>query len=124
MALPHCGRLHFGTWNVEGLTDIKIRQLCSVMRSRALGILCLPETRVPYSGCRILDDGFSLFTAGQDDNLRTYAGVGFLVAPHFRKTVFSFKPISERIACLKLRVKGGKAAIINTYAPHGGYELW
>ena len=94
------------------------------MRSRALGILCLPETRVPYSGCRILDDGFSLFTAGQDDNLRTYAGVGFLVAPHFRKSVFSFTPVSERIACLKLRVKGGKAAIINTYAPHGGYELW
>ena len=107
-ALPCNPRLHFGTWNVEGLTDIKIIQLCSIMRKRALAFLCLQETRVSYSGNRVLDNGYLLITAGQDDDKRTYAGVGFLVAPWLRQSVFSFKPTSERICCLKLRVIGGK----------------
>ena len=115
-------RLHFGSWNVEGLTDIKLEQLCSIMRTRALGLLCLQETRVSYSGSRILDNGYIVITAAQDDEKKTYAGVGFLLAPWMKKSVFSFKPISERICCIKLRVRGGKAAIFNTYAPHGGYE--
>ena len=58
----------------------------------------------------------------QDDKQRTYAGVSFLIAPWMRKSIHSFKPVSERICYLKVRVKGGKAAIINAHAPHNGHE--
>ena len=115
-------KLQFGSWNVEGLTDVKLEQICNIMQSRALGLMCLQETRVPFSGSRQLDNGYSLITAGQDDEKRTYAGVGFLIAPWLRRSVYSFKPISERLCCIKLRVRGGNAAIFNVYAPHGGYE--
>ena len=92
------------------------------MRSRALAIMCLQETRVPYTGTRILDNGYILITAGEDNEQRTFAGVGFLIAPWIRKSIYSFKPTSEIICCLKIRVKGGKAVIINTYAPHNGHD--
>ena len=119
---PYTGQLQFGSWNVEGLTDVKLEQICNIMQSRALGLMCLQETRVPFSGSRQLDNGYGLITAGQDDEKRTYAGVGFLIAPWLRRSVYSFKPISERLCCIKLRVRRGKAAIFNVYAPHGGYE--
>ena len=32
-------------------------------------------------------------------------------------------PFSNRIACLKLRVTGGKAAVFSAYAPHSGYAF-
>ena len=35
-------------------------------------------------------------------------GVAFLVATWFRKAVFSFKPVSERVCILKIRTPGGK----------------
>ena len=108
---------------MEGLTDIKLEQLCNIMRSRSLGLICLQETRVPHSGSRELDNGYILITAGEDDEKRTYAGVGFLIAPRLKKSLYSFKPISERICRLKLRVKGGKTVIINAYAPHNGYDF-
>ena len=92
------------------------------MQYRSLFILCHQETRIPFSGTRILDNGYVLITAGRDDNQRTYAGVAFLVSPRWRKSIISFKPISERICRLKLRVKGGKLVVINAYATHGGYD--
>ena len=88
-----------------------------------MGLICLQETRVPYSGSRVLDNGYILITAGEDDENRTYAGAGFFVAPRMKRSLYNFKPISERICCLKLRVKGGKAAIVNAYAPHNGYPF-
>ena len=111
---PCFNLLHFGSWNVEGLTDIKLYQLCSIMRLRALGVLCLQETRVPVSGSRTLDDGFILITAGNDDDQKTNAGVGFLVAPSIRSSILNFCQHTNRIASLKLRVTGGKMSILAT----------
>ena len=121
-AIPYSNQLQFGSWNVEGLTETKLYQLCDIMRSRALTFVCLQETRVPYSGSRILDNGYLLITSGTDNDKKTFLGVGFLVAPWARRAIFSFKTISERLCYLKLRVHGGKALFFNTYAPHGGYE--
>ena len=92
------------------------------MRARGLAFICLQETRTPVSGSRIIEDGFVLITSGADDGKRTYAGVGFLIAPWVRQSIFTFKAVSERICYLKLRVYGGKATFFNAYAPHGGYE--
>jgi len=92
------------------------------MKSRAIAVLCLQETRIPWSGTRIVDNGYTLITAGHDKDERSFAGVGFLIAPWLKQSVFSFKPVSDRLCCLKLRARGGKAAIICAYAPHNGHE--
>ena len=114
--------MQFGTWNVEGLSDLKLFQLCCMMRKRSLAFICLQDTRIPTSGSRILENGFVLITSGADDDKRTYAGVGFLISPCIKRSIFSFKPISDRLCYLKLRVKGGKATFFNVYAPRGGYD--
>lgn len=118
---PCFDRLHFASWNVEGLTDIKLHQLCSVMHSRAISLMCLQETWDSCSGSRTVCNGYLLVNSGSDVGGRTYAGVAFLVAPWFRHCIYSFKHISERVNILKLRFPGGKFQIINTYAPHNGY---
>ena len=43
---PFSGEISIASWNVEGLTDIKIHELCNIMRSRALGFLCLQEVKI------------------------------------------------------------------------------
>ena len=104
------------------MTDLKIRQLCDIMKLRGLAIICVQETRIPHTGCSILDNGYALITSGTSDNSKTYAGVGYLVAPSLRRSIYSFKLISERTCILKLRVAGGKITIVNAYAPHSGHE--
>ena len=69
-----------------------------------------------------MENGFVLLTSGADDGKRTFAGVGFLIAPWVRRSVYTFKAVSERLIYLKLRVYGGKATFFNVYAPHGGYD--
>ena len=122
-AFPCDRQVSFGTWNIEGLTDLKIFQLCAIMRKRSLGFLCLQETHLRYSGSRTVGNGYVLITSGSDDDKRTYAGVGFLVAPWLRSSIICFKTITERICYLKLRIHGGKATFFNAYAPHGGYDF-
>ena len=92
------------------------------MKSCAIVVLCLQETRIPWFGTQIEDNGYTLITAGHDKDERSFAGVGFLIAPWLTQSVFSFKPVSDRLCCLKLRARGGKAAIICAYAPHNGHE--
>ena len=59
-----------------------------------------------------------LIISGQEDE--AYAGVGFLVAPHCRRSVVSFCQFSGRQASLKMRVPGGKMVVCSLYAPHQG----
>ena len=107
---------------MEGITDIKKYQLCNIMRSRALPLIRLQETWDPCSGCSDLYGGYVYINSGKDDGCRSHAGVGFLVAPGLKRSIYSCKHISDRICILKLRVPGGKLVIINAYAPHGGYD--
>ena len=99
-AMPCSERLQFGSWNVEGLTDIKIFQLCNIMTSRAIPLLCLQETWDGCSGSRFVHNGFTLINSGSDDGKRSFAGVGFLVAPWFRDSIYSYKLISDRICVM------------------------
>ena len=92
------------------------------MRSRAIPILFLQETRDPVSGSRVVGNGYLLINSGADNGQNSFVGVGVLIAPWFRKTVYSFKPISERLCLLKLRTPGGKMKNINAYAPHNGND--
>ena len=105
--------MYFGSWNVEGMTDLKLCQLCDIMRARSLAILCVQETRATCTGCRTLDNGYVFITSSGKDNEKNYAGVGFLIAPYMRKSIFSFKLVSDRICYIKLRVKD---------APHNNHD--
>ena len=47
----------------------------------------------------------------------------FLGMPFACKAVIGFLQQSNRLCCLKLRVPGGKLAVISAYAPHSGYTF-
>ena len=42
---PASSQLQIGTWNVEGLTDLKLAHLQYVMERDGIDLLCLQETR-------------------------------------------------------------------------------
>ena len=67
------------------------------------------QTHWTDSAYFVTDAGFLLITSGQEDE--AYAGVGFLVAPHCRRSVVSFCQFSGRQASLKMRVPGGKMVV-------------
>ena len=54
---------------------------------------------------------------------RSWAGVGFMVAPWAAPSIVSFKATSERIASLRVKVLGGVLNIFTAYAPHDGHDF-
>ena len=118
---PLYGKLPIGQWNVEGLTKVKIFQLQQVMVNRGFGVLCMQETHCVRSEYYVNGDGYFVVLSGTDGQGRDFSGVGFLIAPWARSAIIGFKQISARVACLKMRVQGGKLVVVNGYAPHNGY---
>ena len=94
------------------------------MKILGIDILCIQETHKSGSSYEITDDGFLLILSGapSEEEVET-AGVGFLIAPHIRRSVIGFRQETSRMACTKLRVKGGKIVIWSIYAPHNGKSL-
>ena len=108
------------TWNIEGLNDVKEEELQRIMKKCGLGVLCLQETHLLKSGYWITAAGYLIINSGSSAGHRGHAGVGFKVAPCVRRCVISFLQQSNRAACLKTRVPGGKMCILPAYAPHSG----
>ena len=100
-AFPSTGVARFGTWNVEGLTDIKIHMLQRIMRQSNIGVLCLQETHRCGSDYWITEDGYLVILSGVAEDVREYAGVGFLISPRIRPALLGFLQVSNRICCLK-----------------------
>ena len=119
----HNGQLSVATWNVEGLTDIKLHEVKTFMLRYSISITCMQETRVSQSPYYSTEDGFFVICSGSGTKGREYAGVVFLVAPWVKASIFGFLQHSSRLACLKLRVPGGKMAVISAYAPHSGHSF-
>ena len=88
------------------------------MIRESIDISCLQDTHRSLSDSFISDEDFLIILSGGSNNDREYAGVGFLIAPHIRKSILGFCQKSNRMCCLKLRISGGKVAIFSTYAPH------
>ena len=65
----------------------------------------------------MLPQGFLLILSGNDMAKQSYAGVGFIVAPHVRRSIITFKLESERMCMLKLRTVRGKVVLLSAYAP-------
>ena len=64
------------------------------------------------------EKGFFMILSGSGDVERSWAGVGFIVAPWCRRRMKSYKQVNDRIAYVKLKVLGGVVGILTAYAPH------
>ena len=51
-----------------------------------------------------------------------YVGVGFIIASAAIPAVIGYELVSDRLANLRMKVKGGVMTIITAYAPHSGYK--
>ena len=115
-----------GTWNVEGLlgaSRTKLFELYRVMKLEGISILCIQETHL-LDAEHFKEEGFSVFLSGaSNEGQRSYAGVGFLVAPWAIKSIISFKAVSDRIASLRVKVVGGILNLLSVYAPHDKYDF-
>ena len=112
-----------GTWNIEGYTEEKLISLQVMMLSHQLSVLCLQEVKRCKSEHFISDAGFLVILSGSSEEITEHAGVGFIIAPSARKSIIGFCPLSNRLCAIKLKMKGGKFAIISTYAPHSGHAF-
>ena len=106
------------SWNVEGLTTIKVEEVCTYMICNSVDIMCIQETRRGNTDKYYTDRGFLVLLSGRGDGSKEYAGVGFLVSPSIQPSILGFTPHSSRTASLKLRVQGGCLGICCVYAPH------
>ena len=115
----HCcpTRLILGSWNLEGLTDIKVHEVIIYMRANSIDVMCI-ETRKTSS-----DFVYAVFLSGSGGIAKEWAGVGFIVAPHVLGQIVSFKPFSNRIAGIRVKVVGGSVSILSVYAPHNMKDL-
>ena len=104
------GKCKIGTWNIEGLTEEKLVELIRIMEERDIGILCLLETYCAATDYFLifLNDGYLVIQSGASKDMREWPGIGFLVAPAFRRSVLGFNQFSDRIASLKLKALAGK----------------
>ena len=118
--LPAHPDLGVVSWNVEGLTDEKLETLQVYMVQMNVGIIALQETHTCNSEYYVTHRGYLVVLSGPVGDRHDSAGVGFIVAPWLRQSVVGFCQASSRMASLKLRIKGGKAAFISAYAPHSG----
>ena len=89
------------------------------MQSQNIQILAIQETHLHGIQCFMIG-GYSIMLSGSavDASIRNYTGVGFIVAPEAQKAVSGFRAITDRIAELRIRVRGGNLKILSCYAPH------
>ena len=62
---PILSSLNCGTWNVQGLTEIKELELIEHMKRYQIDILCIQETRKTKAGVYEVE-GFQIILSGAD----------------------------------------------------------
>ena len=105
---PSSAKLVIASWNVQGLSDIKLFEICEAMRRNSIGIICMQETRVrdsPY----YTEDGFLLIFSGSSTGQPEFAGVGFIIAPWVKNAVFRISPILKPTSLLETACAGRAA---------------
>ena len=115
---PEDGALSAGTWNVKGITEVKIHSICEYMYKYGLDFVCLQETHAPKADYYSYAFGpskaqFLVILSGADGAEGRRAGVGFIVAPWTAHLIHGFLQWNERLAILKLKIKGGKVSIVS-----------
>jgi exonuclease III len=88
------------------------------MKTHSIDITCVQETRKLNSDQFCSDTGDVVLLSGSGASSREWAGVGFIVSKRVQSLIVGFRPISNRLAALNLRVAGGCIALFSAYAPH------
>jgi hypothetical protein len=105
------------SWNVRGLTDLKMFELILHMKRYDIDILCIQETH-KNTVAAYEEQGHLVLLSGNGTDSRSWAGVGIIVAPRCKYWIKSYKQISDRLCSLSLKVRGGILGIVSAYAPH------
>ena len=69
-AAPFDGDLVIASWSAEGLSEIKLWQLTSIMSRRHISILCIQETHIRQSPYYYTDNGFLMVLSGSSTGER------------------------------------------------------
>ena len=85
------------------------------MEANSIDILCIQETHTQGSEHYVTETGALVILSGSKDD--RHAGVGFIISAALRSAIYNFDCNSARMAAIKIRVPGGKIAIISAYAP-------
>ena len=117
-----CDALVICTWNVRCLTDLKLFELVLHMKRYDIDILCIQETHLSNSEVKD-EQGYTVILSGADVDSRSWAGVGFIIAPRCRHMVKSYKQVSDRLCTLRMKVVGGILGLVTAYAPHNLHSL-
>ena len=71
--------LKVGSWNVEGLTELKLEEIIKYIDVNSIDIFCIQETHKSNSDYYVNDKGFLIILSGGAAASREWAGVGFVV---------------------------------------------
>jgi len=116
----HCNfeNLKIGSWNVEGLTDLKEYEVCQYMQIHNIDIMYIQEIRKKNSAYYTAHFGFLFVLSGSPGAGCDWNRVGFVLAPRMRRHVQSFLQYSDRLCSLKIKIQGAKFDIICVYVSH------
>ena len=116
------------SWNVRTILPCGNEGLLArSLAERSITVACLSELRLEQNGSKLINiptpDGavfaashYKLFYSGPD--VRTgQAGVGFAILGSYADHVLEWKPISDRLAYLRVDTKPVATSIISCYAP-------
>src|SRR5215471_13234852 len=109
--------LNLGTWNVTSLGGKEPELVGEAIKYR-LDIVGVSSTRKKGSGVLTLTAGWQLFHTGVDPTKFAEAGVAFLVNPALADRVLEWRPISPRIAVLRIKLEDRVLALVQVYAPN------
>ena len=105
-------KLHIGTWNVTSLTGKEPELVDEAIRCR-LGIAGVLFTKRKGSGTLILNKRWQHFYSGVDPTLHAHAGEGILTNPRLAERIIEWRPIIERVAHLRLKLKEKILALVH-----------
>ena len=83
-----------------------------------LDIVGVSSTRRKGNGTLILNKRWQLFYSGVDPALHAQEGLGILTNPRLAERVVEWRPISERVAVLRLKLKEKTLALVHMHAPN------
>ena len=87
------------------------------MEQRNLKILGISETREKITGKRTIHNDYVCLSSGDPSGKH---GVAFIVTSNISNNINLFKPVDNRIACMKLRLNNTKVIVVTVYAPQQG----
>ena len=109
--------VNIGTWNVRTLRpfDTKVNiELQHTLKCYKWNILGLAEMRYKGNGEMTTSEGHKIYYSGSDKH---QYGVGFIINKANINCVINFKPISDRLALIRIQAKPFNITLIQVYAP-------